>query len=72
MTTEPKSGLAVGVWFENPACWGYRGTLPVVIEFHPKTPLHMTERAVISRCPACEAGRLSVNGKVKRWLILPP
>lgn len=72
MTTEPKSGLAVGVWFEDDKCWRYKGSLPALIQFNRKTVEHMSEPYVVSRCPACEWGRLMANGTIKRWMILPP
>lgn len=69
---EPRTGRETGVWFENQECWMYRGTLSVVIQFNKKTPEHMVEPMIVSRCPACEQGRLRVaHGTVKRWLILP-
>lgn len=78
--TEPKSGLAVGVWFEDDSCWIYKGTLPVVIQFESEPYGAYLSSYVVSRCPPCErsrlgrstdqSGRIKFN-KVKRWLILP-
>lgn len=69
--TEPKTGLEVGVWFEDSACLGYRGTLSVVIQFQKTTPEHMTEPMLVSRCPPCEVSSFP-SRKIKRWMILPP
>lgn len=70
--TEPKSGNLVGVWFTDQTVWGYRGTLPVVIQF--ENPFITVAKMVVSRCPPCERKQL-INGgenKVLRWIILPP
>lgn len=71
---EPKSLLPVGVWFGDAFCWAYRGTLPVLLQFHPKTAEHVPTMSdyVVSRCPSCESMRLrSQHGRIKRWMILP-
>jgi hypothetical protein len=71
---EPKTGKQIGVWFENEEVWMYRGTLPVVIHFHPREGGFITEEMRVSRCPSCERGKIMVQvgiTKVKRWMILP-
>ncbi len=74
--TESKTGLPVGVWFDNgDAVWSYLGTLSVVIQFAKPSPEYATEPMVVSKCPPCERTFLMAkwpSRKVKRWLILPP
>lgn len=70
--TEPKTGLEVSIWFEDMACLGYRGTLPVVIQFQKTTPEHMMEPMQVFHCPPCERSSFPAGRKIKRWLILPP
>lgn len=71
---EPRTGKPVGVWFEGAECLRYRGTLPVVIQFGKRSPEHVTEPMIISRCPPCEGSRLMAQygTNIKRWIILPP
>lgn len=72
MNTEPKSGLEIGVWFEqndSNNVFGYHGLSPVVIESE-RQGMYLLD---VSRCPQCERGRIQTLGKtVKRWMILPP
>lgn len=72
---EPKTGSQIGVWFNDETVWMYRGTLPIVIEFHPREGGFIGNPIIVSRCPSCEMSRIkSANpyaGKVKRWMILP-
>lgn len=69
--TEPKSGKLVGVWFTDQTVWGYRGTLPVVIETGASWFGSVSKSYHTTTCPSCI--RNSLEGKrVLRWLILPP
>lgn len=71
---ETRTGLEVGVWFYDEKCWAYKGTLPVLLQFHKKTPQHCSEPYEVSGCPACAAPRLKAQygARVKRWLVIPP
>lgn len=70
---ESKSGLEIGVWFENQAWLGYKGKSPVVLEM-----IHMNDESEhkipvyeISRCPACHSSSFKYR-RILRWMILPP
>lgn len=69
---EPKSGREVGVWFEDDSCWGYKGTLPVVMEVENLLDLYTPRLRSfhVSRCPACSRSSYE-HKRVVRWIILP-
>lgn len=68
---EQKSGLQVGVWFDNRDFYRYSGTLPIVVECD-NPPLKIIRKYVAMHgCISCQMSKLA-GLQTLRWIILPP